>query len=165
MIPALAWSELIGKKKRNLLSTDSLLPVPLTMAARAIMKTPVPYIPRPTVPSCAPITQRSLITTHRPIIKQPSCAACLPRAQLQQTFRRSYADVASPVTKRRGRGLFRWTWRLTYLSALGGVGYLAYNIYLLRTPREQYNPDPSKKTLVILGMWLSQLTPLSMIWY
>ena len=28
---------------------------------------------------------------------------------------------------------------------------MAYVIYMLRTPDEQYNPDPSKKTLVILG--------------
>lgn len=40
---------------------------------------------------------------------------------------------------------------MTYLSAIGGVGYLGYVIYLLRNPNEQFNPDPSKKTLVILG--------------
>ncbi|MCJ1377057.1 NADH:ubiquinone oxidoreductase, partial [Xylographa soralifera] len=72
-------------------------------------------------------------------------------ANLQSSFRRSYADTLSPVTKRRGRGFFRWTWRLTYLSAIGGTAYLAYNIYTLRTPQEQFDPDPSKKTLVVLG--------------
>lgn len=75
----------------------------------------------------------------------------LPKALLSQPFRRAYADGFSAPAKRRGRGFFRWTWRLTYLSAIGGVGYLGYVIYLLRNPNEQYNPDPSKKTLVILG--------------
>ena len=71
----------------------------------------------------------------------------------QPTFRRAYADLApSPVTKRRGRGFFRWTWRLTYLSAMGGTAWLGYSIYLLRTPQEQFDPDPGKKTLVVLGM-------------
>jgi NADH:ubiquinone reductase (non-electrogenic) len=28
----------------------------------------------------------------------------------------------------------------------------AYSIYDLRHPEEQYEPDPSKKTLVVLGM-------------
>ncbi|MCJ1238466.1 NADH:ubiquinone oxidoreductase [Varicellaria rhodocarpa] len=75
------------------------------------------------------------------------------RLTLPHSFRRPYADAPtiSPVTKRRGRGFFRWTWRLTYLSVLGGTGWLAYNIYLLRTPQEQFEPDASKKTLVILG--------------
>ncbi|MCJ1338875.1 NADH:ubiquinone oxidoreductase [Bachmanniomyces sp. S44760] len=66
----------------------------------------------------------------------------------QSAFRRSYAEQ---ISKRRGRGFFRWTWRLTYLSALGGIGWLSYTIYSLRTPQEQAEPDPSKKTLVILG--------------
>ena len=72
------------------------------------------------------------------------------RTPLPKTFHRSYADSA-PVKKRRA-GFFRWTWRLTYLSALGGLGYLGYLIYDLRTPDEQYEPDPKKKTLVILGL-------------
>lgn len=37
------------------------------------------------------------------------------------------------------------------LGLLGGTGYLGYSIYLLRHPEEQLEPDPSKKTLVILG--------------
>lgn len=106
------------------------------------------------VSSCVRSSRRNLTTVHRPITQTPRCAAIrppLPRAQLLQAFRRSYADAVSPITKRRGRGFFRWTWRLTYLSVLGGVGYLTYTIYLLRSPNEQFNPDPSKKTLVILG--------------
>ena len=83
------------------------------------------------------------ITPQRPIQRQIAA---------RQTFRRSYADQA-PVAKakRKGAGFFRWTWRLTYLSAIGGLAYVAYGIYQERNPRIQEEPDPSKKTLVVLG--------------
>jgi NADH:ubiquinone reductase (non-electrogenic) len=45
----------------------------------------------------------------------------------------------------------RWLWRLSYLSLLGGVGYIGYTIYLDRHPEPQIEADPTKKTLVILG--------------
>ena len=99
--------------------------------------------------------QRTVATSTRPNNLQSSCARIRPRnptSNLQQSFRRSYAETLSPTTKRRGRGIFRWTWRLTYFSAIGGIGWLGYSIYTLRTPHEQFNPDPSKKTLVVLGM-------------
>lgn len=68
-------------------------------------------------------------------------------------FRRAYADEAPKPKPKPGklRRTFRWAWRLTYLSALGLVGYTAYDIYVDRHPDEQFNPDPNKKTLVILG--------------
>jgi NADH:ubiquinone reductase (non-electrogenic) len=66
-------------------------------------------------------------------------------------FRRAYADEAPKPRPGKLRRTFRWAWRLTYLSAIGLVGYTAYNIYEDRHPDEQYEPDPSKKTLVILG--------------
>jgi NADH:ubiquinone reductase (non-electrogenic) len=80
----------------------------------------------------------------------------LPRLQLQQSFRRSYADAPkaqlspSPKPKKRFR-ILRFLWRLTYLSALGFAGYVAYQIWYLRNPTEQFEPDPKKKTLVVLG--------------
>ena len=129
-------------------------------AARPFMRQPLSSSVNRTVFSSLRTTQRSFGTARCPCTpltpcnRQSSRAAIkssIPKTQLQQTFRRSYADSVSLVTKRRGRGFFRWTWRLTYVSAIGGVGYLAYNIYLLRSPSEQYNPDPSKKTLVVLG--------------
>jgi hypothetical protein len=43
-------------------------------------------------------------------------------------------------------------WRITYLSALGGLVYVSYGIYLSKHPMEQHAPDPKKKTLVVLGM-------------
>ncbi|MCJ1478850.1 NADH:ubiquinone oxidoreductase [Lambiella insularis] len=101
----------------------------------------------------APIARRAYATTPKsPLLSSRAISkSSFSRTILQQSFRRSYADTVSPVTKRRGRGFFRWTWRLTYLSTIGGIGYLGYTIYLLRTPQEQFDPDPSKKTLVILG--------------
>ncbi|KAM0246592.1 hypothetical protein ACHAQJ_010175 [Trichoderma viride] len=66
-------------------------------------------------------------------------------------FRRAYADEAPKPKPGKLRRTFRWAWRLTYLSAIGLVGYTAYSIYDDRHPNEQYEPDPNKKTLVILG--------------
>lgn len=66
-------------------------------------------------------------------------------------FRRAYADEAPKPKPGKLRKTFRWAWRLTYLSAIGLVGFTAYNIYDDRHPDEQYEPDPNKKTLVILG--------------
>lgn len=48
-------------------------------------------------------------------------------------------------------GFLRWTWRFTKLAALGAIGTLGWSIYELRTPDDQFDPDPSKKTLVVLG--------------
>lgn len=73
------------------------------------------------------------------------------RQLVQRTFRRSYADSApEPQPKKRFRFL-RWTYRLTLLAGLGLTGWTAYSIYVLNNPEEQYQPDPDKKTLVILG--------------
>ncbi|KAK4224763.1 putative external mitochondrial NADH-ubiquinone oxidoreductase 1 precursor [Podospora fimiseda] len=73
---------------------------------------------------------------------------------VSRQFRRGYADQVSPVEpvpkKRRFRTL-RWAWRLGYLSALAGVAYIGYGVYQDRHPEPQIEPDPTKKTLVILG--------------
>jgi len=99
--------------------------------------------------------QRGLTTCQRPTTTLHSARAQIKpvssRPVLQQSFRRSYADIVTPKQKRRGRSVLRWTWRLTYLSAIGGLVYMGYGIYLLRTPQEQLEPDPTKKNLVILG--------------
>ena len=47
--------------------------------------------------------------------------------------------------------MLRWTWRATYLSAIAGLVYIGHGIYVMRNPEDQPEPDPSKKTLVILG--------------
>lgn len=126
-----------------------------TMVMQAVTRNPLLIASHKLISASVATTRRTLTSSQRPNslqIPRAPINSNLPRSNLQQSFRRSYADAVSPKTKRRGRGFFRWTWRLTYLSAIGGVGYLAYNIYSLRTPHEQFEPDPSKKTLVILGM-------------
>ncbi|PNY28663.1 ATP-dependent RNA helicase DBP2 [Tolypocladium capitatum] len=65
--------------------------------------------------------------------------------------RRAYADATPKPKPGRLRKTFRWMWRLTYLSFGGLAGYTFYIIYQDRHPEPQYEPDPSKKTLVILG--------------
>ena len=78
---------------------------------------------------------------------------------VSRVARRGYADAApspAPKPKKRFRAL-RWAWRLTWLSGLGLTGALAYSIFALRHPEEQFEPDPEKKTLVILGMMTPRL--------
>ncbi|KAF4119746.1 NADH:ubiquinone reductase (non-electrogenic) [Geosmithia morbida] len=87
---------------------------------------------------------------------RPSTVLKLPSTG-RIAFRRSYADEAPKPTaapkKQAGkvRRTLRWIWRLTYLSALGLVGYTGYVIYLDHNPAPQLPRDPTKKTLVILG--------------
>ncbi|GAB7357871.1 hypothetical protein MBLNU230_g0042t1 [Neophaeotheca triangularis] len=88
----------------------------------------------------------------------PRAKTQLPTQSLRQSFRRSYADqkgTISPETqqkvKRKGAGFFRWTWRLTLLALIGGTINTGYTIYVNRNPADQADPDPSKKTLVVLG--------------
>lgn len=76
--------------------------------------------------------------------------------QLRSSFRRSYADstgpVVSPTTKKKGWRTLRWMWRATYISTIAGIAWVAYGIVETKNPPEQEAPDPSKKTLVVLGM-------------
>ena len=83
----------------------------------------------------------------------------IQRSAVRQTFRRHYANgqapevVLSPSAKppKKRWGFFRTLWRITYISFLGGVAYIGYTVYDLKYPNEQFEPDPSKKTLVVLG--------------
>ncbi|CZS98889.1 hypothetical protein WAI453_008502 [Rhynchosporium graminicola] len=97
-------------------------------------------------------SRRSFATSPRAITRaQPTSQILLERSKLNQNSRRAYADIA-PVVKRRKRfPLFKTVWRLTYLSAIAGTAYLAYGVYDLRHPDDQFEPDPNKKNLVILG--------------
>ncbi|KXT05453.1 hypothetical protein AC578_11047 [Pseudocercospora eumusae] len=74
------------------------------------------------------------------------------RLDLQQ-LRRGYSDAlpTKQQVKKKRAGLFRWTWRITYVSLIGALIYTGYNIYQDRWPEEQHQPDPNKKTLVVLG--------------
>jgi hypothetical protein len=112
------------------------------------------------------IARRGLMTQSAAArVVRPAAGKILRSSILRQTARRGYAS--EPVTptagapsatlspaapkKRRFRTL-RWLWRATYLSVLAGTGYMAYTIFDLRHPDDQDEPDPSKQTLVILGM-------------
>ncbi len=105
----------------------------------------------------APIASRRALSSLVRPSTYPKGQLAIPRAALQQSFRRTYADAPSvtlspPATKPKRRfRFFRWLWRITYLSALGGAAWFAYSIYDLRNPADQMEPDPTKKTLVILG--------------
>ena len=68
---------------------------------------------------------------------------------LRQSVRQQSSGAPKPKPKR--FRLLRWTWRLTQLSAIAGLGYVGYGIYETRNPADQPPPDPSKKTLVVLG--------------
>ncbi|KAK2604872.1 hypothetical protein N8I77_007765 [Diaporthe amygdali] len=87
-----------------------------------------------TAPSSRPLAAGSI----RPITRQ---------------FQRQYSESSAPPPKKPGkiRRTFRWTWRLVYLSVLGSLAYVSYEVWDIRHPLPQITPDPSKKTLVILG--------------
>ena len=124
------------------------------MATNAALRSSIGRISQTAASLIRPTTRRNLTTSQRSISRNSSRALIKPifsRTSLQQSFRRSYADALPHQAKRRGGGFFRWTWRVVYLSAIGGTAYLGYTIYALRTPRDQLEVDPSKKTLVILG--------------
>ncbi|KAG2415345.1 hypothetical protein HFD88_006536 [Aspergillus terreus] len=113
----------------------------------------------PSVMQLSSLSRRSLSTRLQSQVvrsARPLRANAFSQRSFQRIARRSYADAAAPTPtptpkpKKRFRFL-RWTWRLTWLSGVGMVGALAYSIYDQRHPLEQFEPDPNKKTLVILG--------------
>jgi NADH:ubiquinone reductase (non-electrogenic) len=112
------------------------------------------------------VARRSLMTSSVARVARPSSHNFLRNSILRQSFRRGYAEIkptasatpaaaaapiAPPPKKPRRFRVLRWIWRATYLSLLGGVGYMAYTVYDLRHPEEQGEPDPNKQNLVILG--------------
>lgn len=66
-------------------------------------------------------------------------------------FSRAYADQAPKRKPGKLRRTFRWIWRLSYLSVGGLFAYTCWAIYDDRHPEPQFERDPSKKTLVVLG--------------
>ncbi|KAI9783250.1 MAG: NADH:ubiquinone oxidoreductase [Geoglossum umbratile] len=92
-------------------------------------------------------SRRSFVTRARPIPPPPRARPSLPA---RQPPRRAFAATAAPAKAKRFPVL-RWAWRLTYISVIAGAGFLTFQIYELRHPSEQREPDPNKKTLVVLG--------------
>ncbi|KAL9054438.1 MAG: hypothetical protein Q9162_004160 [Coniocarpon cinnabarinum] len=103
------------------------------------------------------LSQRTHATSSLSLSAASSTRGAFRRPRIQQSFRRTYADgppqanLSPPPVKKKRAGFFRWTWRLTYLSFFAGLGYVGYGIYTSRHPAEQQEPDPNKKTLVVLG--------------
>jgi NADH:ubiquinone reductase (non-electrogenic) len=102
-------------------------------------------------------TALALTLRSRPSNLISKQSALFPRPTFQQSFRRSFADQApkvelspQPKPKKRFR-FFRFLWRVTYLSSAAFFGWIGYSIWQLRNPAEQFEPDPNKKTLVVLG--------------
>lgn len=103
-------------------------------------------------------TRRYISTSLRATQATRGLKSGILHPAFQQSSRRAYSDAPtvnlSPSPKRKQRfKVLRWTWRLTYLSAIGFVGWLSYTVWELRNPNDQFDPDPSKKTLVILGRY------------
>lgn len=129
----------------------------ITMALNMALRRPLTL--SRAMPRSSLLSQRSLssLSTLRQAPRlRTARPSSISNPQLQLLFRRAYADAPTvklsptPKPKKRFR-FFRFLWRATYLSVLGGLAYLTYTIYDAKHPPDQIDPDPSKKTLVILG--------------
>ncbi|KAJ4398486.1 NADH:ubiquinone oxidoreductase [Neurospora sp. IMI 360204] len=72
-----------------------------------------------------------------------------------QQIRRAHTETTPPLPeppkeRRRFRTL-RWLWKAPLLASLAGIAYVGWGVYEERNPGPQVEPDPSKKTLVVLG--------------
>lgn len=63
----------------------------------------------------------------------------------------SGAAINGPPPPRKKAGLLKKAWRVTYISAIAATALFTYTVYENRHPGAQYEQDPKKKTLVILG--------------
>lgn len=122
-------------------------------SSRALTKLAVPQTGAVMLRQSQSAAPRLLLqTSGRTIGARPVFGSA--QGPVSRQFRRGISNEASPVPqppkKSRFRAL-RWTWRLTYLSAIAGVAYIGYGVYQDRHPEPQVESDPSKKTLVILG--------------
>lgn len=140
------------------MASKMLLRPPPVRCARLVS----PTFPSPLSRSFVSVTARGLRQSNqaRAVVQRSSLVSQSQRSALTQPFRRHYAaetpapsaTLSPAATKPKKRwGFFRTLWRITYISLLGGAAYLAYTIYDLKYPNEQFEPDPSKKTLVVLG--------------
>ena len=155
MLPAVP---LIKTTARLYVTSVRQTPVVTMASARALGKLPMPAtnfarIQSQAIPRLLHQTSRRAISS-RPILSSR-------QAPIARQFRRGYAEEAAPapVPKKRRFRVWRWTWRLLNLSLLGGVAYIGYGIYQDRHPEPQAEPDPSKKTLVILGIVRRPISP------
>lgn len=119
--------------------------------SRALSKLAVPQTGAALLRQSRNAPRLFLQTSRRTVGARPVFGST--QGPVSRQFRRGISNDAAPVPppkKTRFRAL-RWTWRLGYLSALAGIAYIGYGVYQDRNPQPQTQPDPSKKTLVILG--------------
>lgn len=90
--------------------------------------------------------------TRRPVYSTP--VTLQSQLQIQRRLESTEAPAATLSPQQPPKKKFRklrFLWRLIQLSLIGGLGYTAYSIYQERHPDEPADPDPNRKTLVILG--------------
>ncbi|KAI5816349.1 hypothetical protein BZA77DRAFT_247082 [Pyronema omphalodes] len=87
--------------------------------------------------------------TGRFILPRQALRPSPERAAIQRAYSTAPSPLPSPPKKK--FRFIRTAWSVTKWTALLGTAYLAYSIYETRYPQEQIDPDPSKKTLVVLG--------------
>lgn len=106
-----------------------------------------PRILNSSISTSSPTSSRLFTTATS---RQPLNSRIRPVAR---PFHRQYSDAPAAPPKKPGkfRRTLKWTWRLTYLSLLGGIAYVSWDVWQSNNPEPQTNPDPTKKTLVILG--------------
>ncbi|GAB7352534.1 hypothetical protein MBLNU459_g2926t1 [Dothideomycetes sp. NU459] len=147
-----------------------LLPVPPPSPLHTRLTLPISRLPMPHASAMRPVAasvgagvqqlaKRSCMTSQKRSFAaraQPAVRPQFHKQHLRQSFRRTYADApigpeVQVAAKKGGFRTLRWIWRLTYLSALGGIGYVGYGIWQSKNPADQHDPSPDKKTLVVLG--------------
>ncbi len=122
------------------------------LASRQLSTAQLPKVQIPVVASRAFAT-----SSRRTALARPTLRTATKTSFVARQSRRAYADAAAPpaatkaAPKKRRFRLFRWIWRLTYISVIGGAAYISYGIYQDRNPEPQTEADPTKKTLVVLG--------------
>jgi hypothetical protein len=133
----------------------------MASSSRALSKLAVPSSGAASLKLSAAGPRLLLQSPRRTIGARPAFGSI--QGPVTQQFRRGFADgdarVPPPPPKKPRFRKLRWAWRLGYISAIAGVAYLGYGVYLDRHPEPQVEPDPSKKTLVILGKLRKPLHP------
>ncbi|KAI8609213.1 hypothetical protein BC830DRAFT_1173750, partial [Chytriomyces sp. MP71] len=92
------------------------------------------------------MTPISRLVSHAPHFTKrvSSQAFSLPRYAS-----RSSSSVAATSAPKGSR--FKWTRRVLTVGAVAGIAVVAYTVYELRHPLPQFEWDPSKKTVAVLG--------------
>jgi len=75
----------------------------------------------------------------------------VPLGPVLQSHVASSLPPPPPPPPKKKAGVIRWTWRFTKAALAGSLAYLGWTMYDFRNPADQIEPDPSKKTLVVLG--------------